>query len=104
MLEDKSFQNDPEWHGDDGTPLQGTQAIPLDCHGVSVIGKGRRTNQDDYLLTPLDIPSGSGQGPAFLFAVADGIGGGPAGDRASSMSIQSLHEFVRRTVSEPGLL
>ncbi|HVE41334.1 MAG TPA: protein phosphatase 2C domain-containing protein [Planctomycetota bacterium] len=104
MLEDKSFQHDREWRGEDGTPLQGTQAIPLDCHGVSQIGKGRRVNQDDYLLTPLDIPSDSAQGPAFLFAVADGIGGGPAGDRASSSAIQTLHQFVRRTVSEPGLL
>src|SRR5215831_7585018 len=104
MLEDKAFQNDPEWRGEDGSPLASTQALPLDCHGVSVIGKGRRVNQDDYLLTPLDIPSESGRAPAFLFAVADGIGGGPAGDRASSMAIQTLHEFVRRTASEPGFL
>jgi protein phosphatase len=104
MLEDKCSENDREWRGEDGTPLQGTQAIPLDCHGVSVVGKGRRVNQDDYLLTPLDVPSESGYGPAYLFAVADGIGGGPAGDRASSTAIQTLHEFVRRSVSEPGLL
>src|SRR6187549_1118973 len=104
MLEDKSYQNDREWRGEDSSPLQGTQAIPLDCHGVSQIGKGRRVNQDDYLLTPLDLPSDFGQGPAFLLAVADGIGGGPAGDRASSSAIQTLHQFVRRTVAEPGLL
>jgi PPM family protein phosphatase len=104
MLEDKSFQNNPEWHGEDGAPLQGTESIPLDCHGASVMGKGRRVNQDDYLLTSLDVPSESAHGPAFLFAVADGIGGGPAGDRASSMAIQTLHDFVRRTAQEPGLL
>jgi protein phosphatase len=104
MLEDKSFENDPEAMGEEGGPLQGTPAIPLDCHGLSVVGKGRRVNQDDYLLAPLDVPPDAAQGPAFLFAVADGIGGGPAGERASSSAIQTLHDFVRRSAAEPGLL
>jgi protein phosphatase len=104
MLEDKSFQNDPEWMGEDGATLEGTRRVPLDCHGMSVIGKGRRINQDDYLLAPLDVPPETAQAPAVLFAVADGIGGGPAGDRASTMAIQTLLEFVRRTAREPGLL
>jgi protein phosphatase len=104
MLEDKSFQNDPEGRAEDASPLESPHALPLDCHGVSVIGKGRRVNQDDYLLTPLDVPPRTGRGPAFLFAVADGIGGGPAGDRASSMAIQTLQDFVRRSAAEPELL
>jgi protein phosphatase len=36
--------------------------------------------------------------------VADGIGGGPAGERASAMAVQSLHDFVRKSVAEPDLL
>jgi protein phosphatase len=77
-------------------------AVPLDCHGVSVTGRNRSINQDDYLLAPLDVPPDAG--PALLLAVADGIGGGPAGERASALAIQTLHEFVRKTVGEPEVL
>jgi len=110
MLEDKSANkssssSSSEWMGEDGPSGEGLYStpagrIPLDCHGVSVVGKGRRVNQDDYLLAPLPTQGG----PAFLFAVADGIGGGPAGDRASGMAIQGLHEFVRKTAAEPDLM
>jgi serine/threonine protein phosphatase PrpC len=113
MLEDKSASKIPpasfeEWTGEDGPSGEGLYStpagrVPLDCHGLSVVGKGRRVNQDDYLLAPLQSPALK-ETPAFLFAVADGIGGGPAGDRASSMAIQGLHEFVRKTTAEPDLM
>jgi serine/threonine protein phosphatase PrpC len=74
---------------------------PLDCHGVSVAGSAHSVNQDDYLLAPLGTVRGA---PAFLFAVADGIGGGPAGDRASALAVETLREFVRKTVSQPELM
>lgn len=76
-------------------------ALPLDCHGVSIAGAAHSVNQDDYLLAPLGTVHG---GPAFLFAVADGIGGGPAGDRASSLAIQTLHGFVRKTAQQPDVM
>jgi len=81
--------------------------LPLDCHGVSVAGAAHSVNQDDYLLAPLGVvttPEAPDGTPCFLFAVADGIGGGPAGDRASSLAIQTLHEFIRRTASQPDLM
>jgi len=108
MLEDKSTQKNlassAEWIGEEGAGGEAHRGVPLDCHGVSVAGKGRGVNQDDYLLAPLDPSSPSADGPAFLFVVADGIGGGPAGDRASAMAVQSLHEFVRKTAAEPDLM
>src|SRR5688572_24011054 len=108
MLEDKSWQRHPsastEGVGEDGFRIDEGRGVPLDCHGVSEMGRGRRVNQDDYLLAPLDVPSTTTAGPSFLFAVADGIGGGPAGERASAMAIQTLHEFIKKTASEPDLM
>lgn len=85
-----------EWHA----AAAGT--IPLDCHGVSVTGRNRSVNQDDYLLAPLDIAGR--EGPSLLLAVADGIGGGPAGERASSLAVQTLHEFVRTSVGQSDVM
>jgi len=85
-----------EWHTASGGP------IPLDCHGFSVTGRNRRVNQDDYVLAPLSITGH--EGPTLLLAVADGIGGGPSGERASSLAIQTLHEFVGRSVAQPDLM
>jgi PPM family protein phosphatase len=82
-------------------------ALPLDCHGVSVAGAAHSVNQDDYVLAPLGVlktPQAPDGTPAFLFAVADGIGGGPAGDRASSLAIQTLHESIRKTASQPEVM
>lgn len=76
-------------------------AVPVDCHGLSLAGAKRKVNQDDFVLSPLGT---IGSAPAWLFAVADGIGGGPAGDRASSLAIQTMGEFVRRTVAQPEIM
>lgn len=76
-------------------------AVPLDCHGLSLAGVRRRVNQDDFVLSPLGLVRSS---PAYLFAVADGIGGGPAGDRASSLAIQTMREFVRRSALQPEVM
>jgi|SRR6185503_8139020 len=75
--------------------------VPLDCHGLSLAGAKRNVNQDDFVLSPLGM---IGSAPAWLFAVADGIGGGPAGDRASSLAIQTMREFVRRTAAQPDVM
>jgi protein phosphatase len=103
MLEDKV----PTRHSADSADwVEDEQArgVALDCHGVSQVGRGRRVNQDDYLLAPLDVPCSAAAGPAFLLAVADGIGGGPAGERASAMAVQGLQQFVRKSIAEPDLL
>jgi len=85
----------------DSLATEGAPDIPLDCHGMSLAGAKRKVNQDDFVLTPLGTIQSA---PAWLFAVADGIGGGPAGDRASSLAIQTMREFVRRSASQPEVM
>lgn len=85
----------------DSLAAEGGPEVPLDCHGMSLAGPKRKVNQDDFILSPLGTV---GSAPAWLFAVADGIGGGPAGDRASALAIQTIREFVRRTASQPEVM
>lgn len=85
----------------DSLATDGVPEVPMDCHGMSMAGPKRKVNQDDFVLMPLGTIRSS---PAWLFAVADGIGGGPAGDRASSLAIQTMREFVRRTASQPEVI
>jgi protein phosphatase len=85
----------------DSLATEAAPAVPVDCHGVSLAGAKRKVNQDDFVLSPLGTIRSA---PAWLFAVADGIGGGPAGDRASSLAIQTIREFVARTVAQPEVI
>lgn len=55
------------------------------CVSVSLCGSGRSKNEDAYIAAP----------SLSLYAVADGIGGGPAGEVASSLAIQSVVAAVR---------
>jgi hypothetical protein len=65
MLEDKSSSNESDWKKEDGSAVEGSETVPLDCHGVSVIGKGRRVNQDDYLRAARR-PAGTAEGRPFF--------------------------------------
>lgn len=87
----------------------------LDCHGTTEVGRRRRDDQDDFLMGALplrgDLPSD--QDPAgkrlfpspdqtgLFFAVADGVGGVPCGDRASSLAVKSLSRYLK---GQPGML
>jgi serine/threonine protein phosphatase PrpC len=76
----------------------------VDCHGASIIGSKRTVNQDDYLIVPLIAPADSRRcceertamrtGPPLLLMVADGVGGAPAGERASSIAIRAVHRAL----------
>lgn len=79
---------------------EGLSTALFDCHGLTEAGRGRRVNQDNFLLTPLESRL-TEAGSACLFAVADGIGGGPAGDRASALAVRALREFVWRALADP---
>lgn len=57
------------------------------------VGQLRKRNEDSYAVyTP---PKGVDGGPvAGLLLVADGMGGEQAGDRASQMAAEGLHQFI----------
>jgi protein phosphatase len=73
----------------------------IECHATSEIGTARPVNQDQYLLAPL-TPSSPETDPAYLFAVADGLGGAPAGDRASLIATRTLFRTLREPWTDPG--
>ena len=54
------------------------------------VGRVRQRNEDTAKVSP-DI---------FLYAVADGMGGHRAGDRASRIAVQALHEYLSESADE----
>lgn len=69
--------------------------IRLDGHGMTQIGRTRRANQDRYFMLPV------GSLPNCFIGVADGIGGGPGGEEASILVVETIQKFVN---DENGLL
>jgi protein phosphatase len=70
----------------------------IDCFAASETGAARPLNEDQYVLAPLTKPDAD---PAYLFAVADGLGGAPDGDRASLIASQALFRRMRRPWTDP---
>ncbi len=69
--------------------------IYLSAHLVSDIGKRRERNEDSCLMAaPNDIDLLDSCG--FLFAVADGMGGASAGERASRLALDTFSESFYR--------
>jgi serine/threonine protein phosphatase PrpC len=86
--------------------------VVIDSFGIADQGKVRQSNQDNFLivdvrksvdvkhssLSPDALGSRFGSAGGSLFAVADGVGGGPDGDRASEGAIAALLGYVSETV------
>ena len=84
----------------------------IDAFGITDRGKKRETNQDNFLIVEVkksvDVQHSSltadamkgrfGSVTGRLFVVADGVGGGPEGDRASGDTISALLRYVSETV------
>src|SRR5690606_13809381 len=80
----------------------------IDVHGLSHPGKVRTENQDHFLLASIHrhlqiIQTSLGpqqhlpladERVAFLAMVADGVGGGPAGEEASSTTLEVATDYV----------
>lgn len=62
-----------------------------DSFAITDVGKVRKNNEDALLLMPAH----------GCYAVSDGMGGGKAGEVASSMMVRELHEAVSRCVETP---
>jgi serine/threonine protein phosphatase PrpC len=80
----------------------------IDVYGLTHPGKVRKENQDQFLLAtihkrtvvqlsslgPTDLPGFADQRVAFLAMVADGVGGGFGGQKASATALQVISEYV----------
>jgi serine/threonine protein phosphatase PrpC len=80
----------------------------IDVFGLSHVGKVRQENQDHFLLASIHrhvqviqtslthaqrLPLAD-ERVAFLAMVADGVGGGPAGEEASSTTLEVVTDYV----------
>jgi protein phosphatase len=87
-------------------------AVAIKSFGLTDKGKVRETNQDNFLIVDIrksvlirhtSLPKERlskefGSADAHLFVVADGVGGGPRGDRASEATVAALLEYASETV------
>ena len=83
--------------------------VVIDAFGVTDQGKVRERNEDNFLiveiqksvevkhssLAPDALGDRFGARTATLFVVADGVGSGPEGDRASGDAVKAILEYVR---------
>jgi len=87
-------------------------SVKIESFGITDRGKVRESNQDNFLIVDIrksvvvqhSSLSDESLGDRFgnvggnLFVVADGVGGGPDGDRASESAITALLGYVTETV------
>jgi serine/threonine protein phosphatase PrpC len=80
----------------------------LDAFGITHTGKVRKENQDQFLLATIhkrmqvtisslganDLPMFADQRMAVIAMVADGVGGGFGGQKASATALQVIAEYV----------
>jgi protein phosphatase len=86
--------------------------VIIDSFGITDKGKVRSNNQDNFLIVDISksvavrhsslsthaLGNRFGMAGGHLFVVADGVGGGPDGDRASEGAITALLGYVTETV------
>lgn len=87
------------------------EPVTIDAFGITDIGKVRKDNEDHFLVADIhksvDLLCGSlssealnhriGTTGAYLFVVADGVGGGPDGDLASERTAAAVLTYVGKT-------
>lgn len=73
-------------------------ASGLQASAVSRAGPAREGNEDHYGWLP---PDAGDPGRGWLFAVADGVGGAAAGERASDVAVATLLETYASTPGDP---
>lgn len=68
--------------------------MKIQIYGMSQAGKGRRSNEDAFLVDPR----------TGLVAVADGVGGNFCGEEAARAALETLKDFIGRSVGDKPLL
>ncbi len=72
--------------------------------GLTDLGRSRDHNEDTFLVADLSRADDDGRAevrhiettePGTLFIVADGMGGAAAGELASQMATEAIHDFLR---------
>lgn len=80
----------------------------MDCYGETHVGMVREKNEDHFLIADLkksviihhtslsydDETELLGRSQAKLMLVADGVGGGASGDRASSLALEGIAHYL----------
>src|SRR5262245_24148186 len=98
------------WSGPLMTRSDGLPIGSVDAFGLTDAGRVRKTNQDHFViaslgnavrirrtsLPPAALSDRLGTSEAMLFAVADGVGGRPGGEEASSATVGGLVEDIAR--------
>src|SRR5688572_29109432 len=92
--------------GSDPASLQASPAegAILDVHGDSKVGRLRTINQDRFFIMSFMLkaiqepsegipPEAPTRATGYLIGVADGVGGAPAGERASLLAVGTLKAF-----------
>jgi protein phosphatase len=93
-------------------PLRKPSDDELDVYGLTHPGKVRKTNQDHFLICSLrkqmlvhltSLPQLNqlpvlGERLAFLAMVADGVGGGAAGETASRLAVEAVTRYVSESI------
>lgn len=88
------------------------EGIGVDVRGRTDVGKVRRVNQDHFLVAALhkvidihdtSLPTSYRErfdsgARALLFLVADGVGGGPRGEIASSLTLDAIMGYVTNSM------
>jgi serine/threonine protein phosphatase PrpC len=83
-------------------------AVRMDCFGATHVGRQRESNQDQFLIADLNrsmevLQSSVGLGQntrlfgnsqGKLLLVADGMGGHQAGERASTLAVDGIVEYI----------
>lgn len=87
-------------------------AVRMDCFGATHVGRKRSSNQDQFLVADLNrsmqiLQSSVGLGQQTrlygnsqgkLLLVADGLGGQHAGERASTLAVDGIVEYILNTM------
>jgi protein phosphatase len=93
-------------------PLRKPSDDELDVYGLTHPGKVRKANQDHFLICSLrkqmlvhltSLPQLNqlpvlGERLAFLAMVADGVGGGAAGETASRLAVEAVTRYVSESI------